>query len=190
MRLLNYLSTGVKILVLFLLFLYCSCGRKSISVNAPGNVGKSSIITPRGDELKIELEKSTADKFIVKVTNVSDKPMFCAYLPGRGTDEAEYFPFTVERRASNKGAFEVYHSGGHFTPGLYAIKSGEMVRSSFSAPDKGRYRVKLGYYADEAVRDVVTEKIPEPGLTKAEQNMVNAASGLAVSPEITNHEND
>jgi hypothetical protein len=118
---------------------------------------ENEIKKPNGNEIKIETQKKSADEYLVKVTNVSERKVFCHYQVSLRGDRASMH-YSPEKRNPNSKEFEPYHNAPDSFPSLKPIESGQSVQFSYAAFEKGEYRLSVTYLIDENVAEVLAPK--------------------------------
>jgi hypothetical protein len=153
----------MKIIVNFLIIVNCwvsiSCERNTNSFPAYDEVRQGNLLAinqksfekPSGNEIKIAVSRKAFDEYEIAITNISKKPVFCGYLPGRNSNYADFFAYGVEWRSSKSEAFMPEYHGGDFAPPAVAIDSEQTVRTMFYPSKSGEYQVLFGYAVDPEV---------------------------------------
>lgn len=116
------------------------------------------LIRPKGDELAITVKRISRHEYLVTVKNVSDDDIFCAYVPGRGTNRAQYFPYGTEKRIPGSENFETIDTWGHFAPGIHPIKPNASVAFGFYWTEKGEYRLTFNCLNDKEIATFLMER--------------------------------
>lgn len=161
-RIETFLAFGV---LLLMLAAGVACGHPDGSdnkqVTAENTVAPDAtpqLIRPRGDELAIKVRKKSREKYSITVTNISDDEIFCPYIPGRGTNLAQYFPYGTEKRIPGSENFETIDTWGHYAPGIHPIKPNVSVAFSFYWYEKGEYRVTFSCLNDKEIARFLMER--------------------------------
>lgn len=128
---------------------------------------------PKGNELEINIRKLSNTRFNIKITNVSNKKIFCPYLPGVNRDKANYFPYITEKEENGK--FIVESKGGDFAPGLNPINPNNSVEFTFFSIKKGKYRIKFSYLIDENIAQLINNSTNPNSITEAERVKINTS---------------
>ena len=116
------------------------------------------LIRPKGDELAITVKRISRHEYLVTVKNVSDDEIFCAYVPGRGTNRAQYFPYGTEKRIPGSENFETIDTWGHFGPGIHPITPNATVEFKTMWMEKGQYRLTFLCLNDKEVATFLMER--------------------------------
>ena len=130
---------------------------------------QDEIEKPKGNELKIETQKKNANEYLVKVTNVSERKVFCHYNTSLRGDRVS-LNYSPEKRKPNSKEFEPYHNGPDSLPSLKPIEPDQSVQFSYTAFEKGDYRLTITYLIDENVAEILAAKNPFE-LSKSESEM-------------------
>jgi hypothetical protein len=118
---------------------------------------ENEIKIPKGNEIKIETQKKSANGYLVKVTNVSERKVFCHYQVSLHGDRAS-MDYSSEKKNPNSKEFEPYNNGRDSLESLKAIESGQSVQFSYAASEKGEYRLNITYLIDENIAEVLASK--------------------------------
>lgn len=132
--------------------------------------------------LDISVQKVLSTQYTITIKNVSKEEVFCAYIPGRTGNEADYFPFITEKKTGS-GEFRVLDTGGHFAPGINAIQSGKSVEFTFESFEPGTYRLRFSYLVDKEIANRLRGKV-EKGFSENERNKILGAYREIASPEL------
>ena len=135
---------------------------------------------PKGNELKIETQKIGTNEFNVKVTNVSNRKVYCYYTKSLSGDRASFHYYPEKRRKASDN-FEKYNGVPDSLPSLSTINPNDLVEFSFSVLEKGEYRLTISYLIDENTAKIMTEKIP-PEWTQSEEETVLKSIKQIVTP--------
>ncbi len=122
-----------------------------------GSNGENEIKIPKGNEIKIETQKKSANEYLVKVTNVSERKVFCYYQASPRGDRASMH-HSPEKRNPNSKEFEPYRNAPDAFPSLKPIESGQSVQFSYAASETGEYRLNITYLIDENVAEIFSPK--------------------------------
>ena len=181
----------IKVIFLFAILIgLFACCKSSNDQNpsnktTPNSANQTSDIKveiPQGDEITVDIRRVNQNTSLVTVKNVSDRDIFCPCSPETNDDKTRDFATNVEFRKNPNGEFELYSGNSDYSPGVNAIHPQKSADFEIYHSKRGEYRVKFGYLIDSKVRNLVTEKIPEPGLTKEESEAVYKAWRDVVTP--------
>ena len=118
-----------------------------------------------------KIERTDKLGFILK--NEADHPIYVSYLPPNQGNTAKFLSYGLERKTAT-GDFKPYGEGFHFVPSLTPLAPNSAIEFTVIYPPKetGEYRVIVGYYEDEAVFRLITEK--GSNLTDSEKKEVDS----------------
>lgn len=142
----------------------------------------SSFERPIGNEIEIEARRISPNEYVIELRNVSNQRLYCAYVPGKDTELAQYFPYITEKKEGKSGEFEVINKGGHFAPGLHPIDPKRLVKFKFYSYDNGEYRLRFFYLIDESAVSFINRIDQNNRPTKGESDKILAAYSEFTTP--------
>ena len=150
---------------------------KELLVTAP-----LSFEAPLGNELVFKENRISSNEILVSITNRSDRSIFLAYLPSPDNHLVDYFPCVIEKWDEEQGRYMVVNDGGHYAPGLHAIKPGKTIKYSFAESAPGEYRLSFSYLIDESAVRFVHEYSRH--ISAEESEALSRASYEITSPKL------
>ena len=170
----------------FFVLLFCGCSKNieisALNTNTINLEPAIDVVIPKGNELEVSIKKINRNKSLVIVKNVSDKDVFCSYQSDLKSNKAFAFAANVEMRKNSDADFKLYSGYSDYAPGVNVISPQSIVEFEIPHLEKGEYRINFGMMIDKNIRQIITDKIPEPGLTKKEDQAVDKAWYKFVTP--------
>jgi hypothetical protein len=117
----------------------------------------------------LRIGQRTTETSIIELRNDSDNPIFVSYvLPARGS-ATSFLSYNLQRKTAEATDFTESDEGSHHVPNLHPVKSHSVVTFPLVQYPKeaGEYRVRVGYYEDEDVYRMISERLTE--MTDAER---------------------
>jgi hypothetical protein len=124
--------------------------------------------SPSPSNVSMKIVQRTNQTLVMELRNDSNHAIFLSYEPpSRGT-AATFLTYSLEKRTARENDFRVYGEAFHHVPNLHPINARSVSFRLISYPtEKGEYRAKVGYYEDEEVYKMVSERLLE--MTDAER---------------------
>ena len=112
-------------------------------------------------DVKIRILGNTLDGPVMELRNDTNHPIFVSYVPPKEGTSTTFLSYSIQRRTHEGDSFEQYGEGFHTVPNLHPISPRTTVGFRLVArpKEKGEYRVQIGYYDDEEVYRMVSERL-------------------------------
>ena len=137
--------------------------------------------TPLSSRMSLRIIRRTGHDLFLSLRNDSDRRIFVSYVPPKDDNVTTFLAYSLEMRTSVDNDFKEYGEGFHHVPNLHPINAHTAVtfRLLEYPNEKGEYRVRVGYYADETIYRIISERLAE--MTDAERRRADEARGYVFS---------
>jgi hypothetical protein len=158
------------IYLLGLAFVVAACANSrdrnsAVAMNAPSNDTSPSRVqnVMSSPDVSLRIVLRTTESLSMELRNNSDHPIFVSYVPLEEGSKTSFLSYSLQRKTPEAADFRQYDEGFHHVPNLHPIKSHNAVTFSLvQYPKKaGEYRVRVGYYDDESVYRMISERLTE-----------------------------
>lgn len=146
--------------------------------------------TPPSSNVRLRIVQRTSENLFIELRNDSDHPIFVSYAPSKERNATSFLAYSLQKRAPNGGDFSRYGDAFHNVPNLHPISSRSAVtfRLIHYPSERGEYNVRVGYYEDESVYRMISERLTE--MTDAERKSADQARKYVVSNSFLVPSND
>jgi len=158
------------IYVLGLAFVVTACANSrdrnsAVAMNAPSNaISPSRIQTVMASsDVSLRIVLRTTESLSLELRNNSDHPIFVSYVPPEKGSTTSFLSYSLQIKTPEATDFREFGEGFHHVPNLHPIKSQSAVTFSLVQypKDVGEYRVQVGYYEDDDVCRMISERLTE-----------------------------
>jgi len=96
-----------------------------------------------------------------ELRNSSNHSIFVSYVPTDTGSDTTFLGYTLEAKSTDNNGFLQYGEGFHHVPNLHPIPAQSIVTFSLvqMPVEPGEYRVRIGYYEDENVYKMISERL-------------------------------
>jgi len=124
-------------------------------------------------DVTLRVLKTTNENLLLELRNNSGHSIFVSHIPPDKTQSSTFLAYTLQRKTLRDDAFTQYGDGFHYGPNLHPITSqGTVTFRLVQFPEEtGEYRVQVGYYDDELVYKMISERLTE--MTEAERKQAD-----------------
>jgi hypothetical protein len=160
-----------------------ACGS---SVDRNARIAKNQVESPVTDSpspsnVRLKIVQRTDETLFMQLRNDSDHPIFVSYVPPSDGAETTFLTYSLQKRTARDADFREYGEALHHVPNLHPINARSAITFHLiSYPsEKGEYRVRVGYYDDEEIYKMVSERLIE--MTATERDKATRASKYVLS---------
>lgn len=154
-----------------------ACG-SSVDRNAriATSQGGSVTASPSPSNVSLKIVQRTDETLFMELRNDSDHAIFLSYVPPSDGAATTFLAYSLQKRAARDGAFRMYGEAFHHVPNLHPIKARSAINFHLIRypTEPGEYNVRVGYYDDEEIYKMVSERLLE--MTETERDRATRAS--------------
>jgi hypothetical protein len=144
-----------------------------VAIPVPENRSPSNV--------SLKILQRTDETLFMELRNDSDHPIFVSYVPSSGGAATTFLTYSLQKREARAAEFKEYGEAFHHVPNLRPISARSAITFHLiSYPtEKGEYKVRVGYYDDEEIYKMVSERLIE--MTETERDRATRASKYVLS---------